>query len=199
MSKDLYVPAISREVEFIVKHVSIADAIYNEDLRVSVPIEQLTQAVYDRADVHMESLLFALEEAVSQAVKGIVRIKWANTNRGDYWRIYGTVYKVHGKKKLGSAGVFFPRYYGKPLHLIGWSQPLGGLDGRKTIARACLGKLDNVKVVSEHPKEYSEWPHNDDVVIWFDQKLTPATPRDELCSELCLRAKRFFKIVKQVS
>ena len=194
MSKNLSVPAISREFEFIARNVAAADAIYNNHIQVPLPVTELTHTVYDRVDSQVGSLLLMLEEKVSQAAKGIVRIKWTNTNRAEYWRIYGTVYKIRGKKKLGSAGVFFPRYV-KPLHVVGWLKPLGGLDGRKRIARSCAGKIDDVKVVSENPKQYPGWPRDDDVVIWFDQKLTLATSRDELCKELGLLAKRFFKIV----
>jgi hypothetical protein len=62
-----------------------------------------------------------------------------------------------------------------------------------------LEKIDDVKVVSEHPKQYPGWPRDDDVVIWFDQKLTMGTSRDELCKELGLPAKRFFKIVTRTA
>ena len=197
MSKQTYVPAISREVEFIAKNISEADAIYfDDDIYVEELVKDLTEAVYDRANGTVEELLGRLEEEVLCAVKGVVRIEWVNTDRKLYWSSKGRVYNAHGRKKrIGLAGIDLPCYIRNPPRLIGWVYVLGGQDGRRKLVRACDGKIF-ARVASDHPKEYSNG--YSDCVIWFDEKLTLATRRDELRKELGLCAKRFFKVVKRI-
>ena len=54
----------------------------------------------------------------------------------------------------------------------------------------------SAKVASDHPKEYPE--DYSECVIWFDEKLTHATCRDQLRQMLGYCARRFFKVVKRI-
>ncbi len=195
MSKQLRVPAISREVEFIAQHTAEAGAVYDEEIRVPEAVKELTVAVYDRAEADVASLLRTLQAELSRTLQGLLRIRWVGGDLGGRAEGYGPIYNAHGRKKqTGWVGIYLG-HYDMALRLFGWVSPKGGLDGRRKLARACTGKIKGVRVVSDHRKDYPEWV--EDCVVWFDRKLTLKDTRDELRTEVGLCAKRFFKIANR--
>jgi hypothetical protein len=106
MSEKPIIPAISREVDFIARNITMADAICDGDIRVAQPVRELTAAVYHRANGVVEALLLDLEAGVDRAVRGVVRIKWTNGNRSLYWGNDARIFNAHGRKKqAGWAGL----------------------------------------------------------------------------------------------
>jgi hypothetical protein len=170
MSKRFFVPAISREVEFIAEHTAEVDAVYEEEIRVPEAVKELTEAVYDRAEADIKDLLLAVEADVSRAMRGLLRVKWVGGDLGGRAESKGPIYNAHGpKKEMGWVGIYLG-HYEMALRLVGWVWAKGGLDGRRRMASACARKIKDVCVVSDHRDKYPEW-FGGDCVVWFDRKL----------------------------
>ena len=193
MVNDTAIPAISREVEFIARNAYVADAVCEDRIDVPPRVKELTGMVCDRANAAVQVLLKALEVEVKRIVSGIVQIEWINKDRQYYWASECRVQKLRSRKSgVRWAGIYL--HCGRDaLRLIGWMYPKGGRDGRKKLARAC----DGVKVASECPKDYPAAESGlDSCVVWLDQRLSPATDRDELKKTVGLAAKRFFRVAR---
>jgi hypothetical protein len=188
-------PAVSRELKFIADNVDEADDIYQGRIKVEPSLKRLSDKVYERADADVSELLNELKEELSCAVKGVLRINDWRTYRRWSWGIWSPIYMARGrKKKIGSAGLTVD-YGQEGLRAIGWVDPRGGLHGRTEFTRSCQKKFPKVHLVSENAKRYPNW---NDVVVWFDEKLTLKTSRKDIRDEVATQAKQFFRFAKSL-
>src|SRR5688572_27365547 len=132
MRTKVFMPAITREMEFCANNAPTMEEILEKES--SSPLGKLTDRVADRANRNADELLRAVEAAVSEALPGVMRLIWANTNRAENWWSWGKVYMPHGpKRRIGSAGIMLAELP-TPLRLIGWMWPRwGGMDGRREL------------------------------------------------------------------
>lgn len=188
------IPAISHELEFIANHTDEADDIWDEAIEIDPDLRQLSNTVYERADLDAGKLLKYMSAAISEGADGVFRVDNWHWRLGK-WEIWSEIYSgTRGRKKrVGSVGLDVG--YGKVgFRLIGWMNPgRGGLDGRKRFALACKKRIEQVHLVSEYQKSYPGWS---DCVIWFEKKLTVQTSREELRAEIVEQAKKLAAIAK---
>jgi hypothetical protein len=188
------IPAVSREMEFIATHTEEANDVWDGNVqKIDPAVEQLSKAVYVRANNDVAELLKQAEGVVDEGAKGHVRLNnWHGTGRD--WYVYSEIYwGTRGRKKsIGWAGLQVG-YGMQGFRLIGYMRPRrGGLDACKRLALACQKKIKGIHITGDHYKKYPGWP---DSIIWFDKKLSLTTSLDELHRELKRRAQTFFRVV----
>jgi hypothetical protein len=192
-----FIPAISRELEFIAQHIDDAEDIYNEEVKVELQLKELSNRIYDRAEDDALVLLGYLKASLLSGIHGLMRVDWTNARDSGFY-VWGPIFAARGRKKrMGSVGLYIGT--GKVgFRLIGWLFPRGGLDGRSELAHACQKKLPGMKIhlASEDSKRYPGWVGNNDCVVWLDIPLTRKISRDELQNDVSIKSKRFFKVAK---
>jgi hypothetical protein len=128
-------------------------------------------------------------------VQGRLRIDWGKYPKLGDWEANVECYNAARgpRKKLGFVGLMVGRGEKTRGKLVAWVYPArGGEPGLKSFFRRCRENMPQVALASQ---KYG-WDDNDDCVIWFEKKLTLKTLRDELGSEIEVRARQFFKIAK---
>jgi hypothetical protein len=195
-SKALFIPAITKEVEFCAHNVTAMEAVLHND-RAS-PLRHLTHAVADRGNADAQKLLRALEAGISGTLVGIMRLNWVNTNRGENWASWGKLYMPRGPmRRVGSAGILLGEAP-TPLRLLGWIWPRwGGLDGRRELVHLCQKKVKAVCLPHENAGRYPYWK-DDDGVIWLDYQLTLRSSLADVVKGVSLEARRFFRVAKPI-
>jgi hypothetical protein len=192
--KHLFVPAISREVEFTAHNVDTMVAVWESQPKST--LGELIEAVSKRANTDADKLLRALEVGISHALSGIVRIRWVNTNRGENWESQGKLYMPRGPmRRIGLAGLTLGEAP-TPLRLFGWIWPRrGGSDGRRELVHRCQKKVRAVCLPHQNPARYPDWTE-DDGVIWLDEQLSLRTPMRTIIKDVSHQAKVFFRATK---
>jgi hypothetical protein len=195
MKKTVVIPAITREIEFISRNAAVADQIWESQ---SGPLFELTYAVWERACASTDVLLRKLEEEVAAKVRGILRINWANTNRGNNWESWARVFMPKGpERRMATAGLHLGENL-MALRLVGWMWPRwGGLDGRRELVRVCRKKIRRVCLASEYPARYPGWSE-DDAVVWYDHQISIKSSLAEVAKDLGREARTFFKTARPV-
>lgn len=196
MRKHISIPAISREVHFIARNNPIVEDIF--DNARDGPVFELTNAVWKKARIDADFLLRKLEAGITEAAAGILRVEWANTNRGEYWEPWARVFMPRGpKRRMASLGLVLG-HTKMALRLIGWIWPRwGGLDGRQELARVCSKKIGDVCLPYEVPGRYPEWTE-DDGIVWLDEQLSLRTSLQEISHTVSKRARAFLKVARPV-
>jgi hypothetical protein len=195
MRKHLSVPAVSRELHFIAQNAAIVmDVIDN---LADGPLFELTDAVNKKAAVDADRILRQLEREITESASAVLRVEWANTNRGDYWEPWARVFMPRGpKRRIASLGLVLG-HSKMALRLVGWIWPRwGGLDGRQELTRVCAKKVGAVYLPYES-RRYPGWTE-DDGIIWFDEQLSLNTSLDNLRHNLHRRSRVFLKAARPV-
>jgi hypothetical protein len=195
--RTVFIPGITREIEFCAHNARTMEAILHGDDERSA-LYRLTDSVASRANQDTDKLLRVMEAAVSDALAGIIRLKWVNTNRAENWESKGKLYMPRGPmRSMGSAGILLAETP-TPLRLIGWIWPRrGGLDGRRELVHRCRKKLKAVCLAYENPTRYPEWTE-DDGIVWLDEQLTLRSSFDDLVLNVSRQAKAFFRTAKPI-
>jgi hypothetical protein len=192
----ILIPAITREMEFCAHNARTMEAIFENEERSA--LGQLIGRVGLRANEDTDKLLRAVEAGVSDALTGIIRLNWVNTNRGENWWSWGKLYMPRGPmRRIGSAGILLAETP-TPLRLIGWIWPRwGGMDGRRELVHTCRKKLKTVCLPQENLARYPDWTE-DDGIVWLDDQLTLRSSFDEVVLTVARQAKTFFRMAKSI-
>jgi hypothetical protein len=196
-AKEILIPAITREIEFCAYNVRTMEAILENENRSA--LGTLTESVALRANQDTDKLLRAVEGRVSEALAGIIRLRWVNTNRAENWWSWGKLYMPRGpmRRSMGQTGIMLAESP-TPLRLIGWIWPrLGGMDGRRELVHVCRRKLKAVCLAHENPRRYPDWTE-DDGIVWLDEQLTLRSSFDDVVLTVSREAKTFFRIAKPI-
>jgi hypothetical protein len=187
-------PAISREIEFAAREArTISDVLEGPE----GPLRELTDVVNQKAAVDSDRLLRNLELAITDSARGIVRVEWANTNRGDYWEPWARVFAPRGpKRRIAYLGLMLG-HSKLALRLVGFLWPRwGGLDGRHELVRICRKRFPHVCL----PYESSRYPGLGEEygIVWFDAQLSVKTPLQEIRDALGKQARAFLRTASPV-
>lgn len=187
-------PAISHELAFVAKYSDEVEAIVSRSFVVDDVVQQLTDAVSEKADADVKNLLDQLGTELAIETKGILRFGIAHRSTGN-WEIWAEIYPPKGvKRSLAFVGLCIT-VGADEFRLVGWFYPPGGLDERVTIAHACRKKIEWVHFSGEQKNRYRSWPIGSHSVIWLDRKLGTKVSLVELKREIHNRARPFFKLV----
>jgi hypothetical protein len=193
MATKVSTPAISREIEFIALNWPAVEEVLDRD---SGQLSELTNTVWERAQADVYKLCRALEAEISEAVRGLVRIDWANTDRGANWESWGSVFMPMGPKKRIAYVGFWLGEVPLALRLVAWIRPrYGGVDGRRRLVQRCESRLKSVCLPHDHPKRYPSLTEQHPAV-WFDEQLGLTTALNTLATNLRRASKIFFKAAR---
>jgi hypothetical protein len=189
------IPAISPEIAFVRKYMNQVEAVEDAGTIARPSIVSLTKKISDRADTDVLELLGEMKAHLDRGVQSMLRIEWGKYPKLGDWDVEVEFFNAARgrRKKLGLVGLMVGYVSWAPENLVAWVYPpRGGRPGLKSFVRRCRKKMPNVALASQ---KYG-WDGNDECVIWFEKKLTLKTLRDELGSEIEVRARQFFKIAK---
>ena len=197
MTKLASLPMITPEVAFIANHSDYVEHILESERESKIGL--LTQAVWSTATRDMEDILGRVEDGVKESLKGVVRITWVNTNRGEKWNSRARIFVPKGpKRQIGSMG-FWLGDNEHALRFFGWVWPRrGGREGRREFVRRCKKRsYARVCLPIDDIKRFPGFVE-DDGIIWFDEQLTRKTREDDLLDRVRKQARRFFKVARPI-
>lgn len=180
---------------FVGKHIDDVWAIREGSIALPKDVADLSNIVYERAELEFDRLLEDVRRVMVAASTGLVRFAgWHIGNRDwDTWsNVYLTVSGRPGKSRC-MAGLYIGMGEREGFRLIGYLRLRPGTaDSHKAFRDRCRRRLPGVHVPGDQKERYpAEW--NDRYVIGLDEPLSERTSRQTLEARLKVRLRRLFR------